>query len=178
MIALNTFTITETNLSDNMEEKWKVLHEELLRETRHTLRGSPITLEHAESGYKIALGYWQKVKALVRENGFGTEVREIVFFSSVKPFFTSQLEYFLLIYQCRLYCAPSKPDTSAFYQHELDKIQRFRDVHSSFLSFYRSRKKDPLLAQQYFLRRSFDPIVVSSRGLMTPIPTISATGTG
>lgn len=140
-----------------MEEKWNALHNEMYRDTTELLRGAPATLEQSETGYKIALGYWEEVKNLVRQNGFHTEDQEIGFFSSVKPKFTGQLEYFLLLYQHRLFCPPGKSDTTPFFIHEIEKIERFRDLHNSFINFYRNRKKDPVIAQQYFLRRTFNP---------------------
>jgi RteC protein len=140
-----------------MEQKWKTLYDELQRECNHTLHGRPITIEDTEKGYKIAFGYWEKAKALVCQYGFHNENQEIGFFSSVKPLFTGHLEYFMLLYQHRLFCPPEKIDAGAFRHHELDKIQRFREVHASFIRFYRSRNKDVILAQGYFLRRTFNP---------------------
>jgi hypothetical protein len=140
-----------------MEEKWKALYEELNLETAPILRTLPFTVEDAEACYKIGLNYWKKARDVLRHNGFGTEAQEIAFFSTVKPRFTGQLEYFMLLYQYRLFCPPDKPDIVAFREHEIDKIRRFRDIHANFLRFYRSRQKDPPLAQQYFLRRTFNP---------------------
>jgi hypothetical protein len=140
-----------------MEEKWKTLYDGLQLESIQLLRDGPLTLEGTETGYKIALGYWEKVKLLVRQYGFRDEEQEMDFFSIAKPRFTGQSEYFLLLYQHRLFCPPGKSDTTSFHEHEIDKIRRFRDVHASFIRFYRSRKKDPILARQYFLRRTFNP---------------------
>src|SRR5580692_10871957 len=111
-----------------MEGKWKVLYDDLHREITQTLRGAAMTVEDTETGYKIALDYWEKVKALVRQNGFRDEEAEVAFFSAVKPKFTAALEYFMLLYQHRLFCPPGKPDAGSFHDHELEKIRRFRDV--------------------------------------------------
>jgi hypothetical protein len=140
-----------------MEEKWKVLYDDLHREITQTLRGTPLTVEDTETGYKIALGYWEKAKALVRQDGFRDEEQEVAFFSTIKPQFTGTLEYFMLLYQHRLFCPPGKPDAGSFRHHELGKIRRFCDVHANFIRFYRSRSKDTVLAEQYFLRRMFNP---------------------
>jgi hypothetical protein len=140
-----------------MEEKWKTLYNELQRELTQTLRDVPLTADDMETGYRIALDRWEKVKALVRQDGFRDEEREMGFFSTVKPRFTGQLEYFQLLYQHRLFCPPGKSNTGAFLEHEIGKIRRFRDLHANFLCFYRTRKKDPVLLQRYFLRRTFDP---------------------
>lgn len=139
-----------------MEEKWKALFDELNRETAPILRSLPFTGEDAETCYKIALGYWEKVKAVIRANGFGSEEQEIAFFSAVKPRFAAQLEYFILLYQYRLF-SPHRGDAESFRQHEIDKIEHFRMIHASFLAFYRSRRKDPILSREYFLRRTFNP---------------------
>jgi hypothetical protein len=157
MSALNTFAIAEPNLPDIMEEKLKALYRELRRDSTQSPRGTTITLEDTETGYKVALDYWQKVKALLRETGFRSEEQEMQFFSGVKPHFTGQLEYFMLLYQHRLFCPPGRSDTGAFRLHEIDKIQRFRDLHAKFIHFYHNRANDPVLASQYFLRRTFNP---------------------
>jgi len=54
-----------------------------------------------------------------------------------------------------LFSPSSKADASAFREHELGKIQRFRQVHSGFLSFCKNMKQEPCQAEQYFLRRNF-----------------------
>jgi hypothetical protein len=139
-----------------MEEKWQRLYDELRLAISQTLRENPLTVDHAETGYRIAMEFWVKLRGLVHQSGFRDEQEEIAFFSAVKPKFTGLCEFFQLLYQYRLFCPPHNTKTNAFHEHELDKITRFREFHASFLSFYRNRKKDPILLQQYFLRRTFN----------------------
>jgi hypothetical protein len=140
---------------ETMEEKWKALAETLHRSTSQQLRDFSPDIEHAEARHKIALQHWERVKGLVRTSGFTDELEETFFFSAIKPQFTGQLEYFMLLYQYRLFCPVGIP-ADDLQQHEIEKIERFRSVHASFLAFYRSRRKDPILSQEYFLRRTFN----------------------
>jgi len=108
-------------------------------------------LERIECCFRTASVYWTNMLEELSQYRFATEEEEIDFFRNIKPLFTSQIEFYTLIYQGMLF----KPKEDlvkmvAFWASESTRLSRFSENKEAFISYYKSG--DTCLDRQYFLR--------------------------
>ena len=85
--------------------------------------------------------------------GFPGDPEEIDFFKRIKPSFTGQLEYYMLVYQYQLFCPWGDTDVAGYRQKEQKKIERFRETHAPFLNYCASGQTDKDAV--FFLRKYY-----------------------
>lgn len=73
---------------------YQQMQEELVRCTT----GEAFCIKEAEQCFQLANHYWNKVKEKLNTCRFETDESEIEFFKMVKPKFTSEIEYYSLLY--------------------------------------------------------------------------------
>lgn len=109
-----------------------------------------------EQSYTVADAYWQRIKHLIRDSGFPDGAAEIEFFKHIKPKFTAQLEYFLLLYRYQGYVESDGDTLKEFRLTEIDRIQRFREKHAIFIDYYLQGRTE--WDDVYFLRKKFNKV--------------------
>jgi hypothetical protein len=102
-----------------------------------------------ESCYEIAERYWSSVKVKLVSFKFLTKEDEIFFFKKIKPAFTSDIEYFKLMYNLEV-LAPPDQYLDKFLSLEKKRLSRFILRNAEFYSYYKSDRSD--LDEIYFLR--------------------------
>lgn len=103
-----------------------------------------------ENCFLIAGNYWSELKATVAEYKFQTEEDEIEFFKKVKPLFTSELEYYSLLYHAILFCPYDQEGERKFWERECKRLEEFKEQYKEFLEYYNSGRTD--LDTDYYLR--------------------------
>jgi hypothetical protein len=101
--------------------------------------------------FKVCMDYWNRLKEQLRSYTFASEEEEIWFFKSLKPKFTSLIEYYTFVYHGLLFMpALAEDDMQAFWNKEKDKIKQFYSKNAAFCQYYKSGNTS--LDQLYFLR--------------------------
>jgi hypothetical protein len=96
-------------------------------------------VEEIECCFQICVKYWGQVKERIIHYEFNNCKEEIEFFKMVKPLFTSKIEYYNLLYHAELF----EPDFGTegykkFWQREGHRLEKFREEHTAFYSYYKS----------------------------------------
>jgi hypothetical protein len=76
-------------------------------------KDQPSAIAVIECCFEVANHYWPKIKALLAGYIFQSEAEEIYFFKTIKPLFTSAIEYYGLLAHAQLF-KDSSPDGESF----------------------------------------------------------------
>ena len=113
-------------------------------------------LEQVECCFRKAASFWMQVREELKHYNFKGEEEEIDFFKNVKPLFTSQIEFYTLIYQGILFRPEEDPvKIESFWESEAARLHRFQENKGEFVQYYKSG--DTSLDKQYFLRNNNTP---------------------
>ncbi len=82
-----------------MNEQVKLLYQKLLIDIEKCRRNSVSEIEQIECSFKISINYWEDIKKQLVGYVFENKHEEINFYKSIKPKFTSYIEYFTMVYQ-------------------------------------------------------------------------------
>jgi hypothetical protein len=115
------------------EKMYKMLRAELDERLAEGLCKNSI-----EECFLIAGNYWSELRATIAEYKFKTEEEEILFFKTVKPLFTSELEYYSLLYHTLLFCPFDPERQKQFWEREGKRLQDFKEQHEDFISYHKS----------------------------------------
>src|ERR1700738_2639938 len=137
---------------NQMQKKYLPLYKELLDDLRGILRLEIQEVERIQLCFNSSMRYWNKIKEFVKMHSFENEMEEIQFFKHIKPRFTGLIEYYIQIYRAHLFI-PSKAneERQIFWEHELQKIDRFYATHNAFYEYYKSGATSQ--DHRWFLRR-------------------------
>ena len=102
-----------------------------------------------ESCYEISNRYWEALKLKLIDFNFLSKEEEIYFFKNIKPRFTSEIEYFKLIYHFEV-LNPPLGIFDKFMNLEKKRLDRFINQNAEFYLYYKSNctEQDEI----YFLR--------------------------
>lgn len=108
-----------------------------------------------ECCFMIADKYWRELSEKLRKYEFDVEAREIEFFKKWKPKFTSEIEYYNLVYHTLLF-QPTEVDSAIhFWAREYKRLEKFKTDQKEFLECYQNDQCE--LISYYFLRKYYDP---------------------
>ena len=127
----------------------------LMQDLEHCRKKQLGKIEEIECCFQICSKYWSRIKVEVAAYKFKNDEDEIDFFKNWKPKFTSEIEYYNLIYHAELF----KPDMDIvelkkFWLKESQRLKKFINEHEEFYSYYKNEDayKDAL----YFVRANSD----------------------
>jgi hypothetical protein len=103
--------------------------------------------------------YWTKVKNQVSQYTFPAPEEEIHFFKHLKPAFTSEVEYYNLLYHVEIFKPVSAEDLRAFWLREQHRLADFIRDHDAFYKYYKDG--DTHKDEQYFIRANSQPLRLS-----------------
>jgi hypothetical protein len=135
-----------------MELKWEHLHSEMLMALNRCKAMEGTEAGGAACCYNASLAYWQKVRLEFLTRVMYVDTEEIEFFRNVKPLFTAQVEFYMLVNQALLFLPESKTELPAFWQQEAKRMERFTEKHHEFVGYYKSGAADR--DSHLFLRRN------------------------
>jgi hypothetical protein len=108
--------------------------------------------KEVECCFQIAVKYFRKLAEKLREYEFECEENEIEFFKKWKPKFTSEMEYFNLVYHALLF-QPIEPDSMiTFWEREYKRLEKFKAEQKKFLDCYCKGNRE---TEFYFLRKNY-----------------------
>lgn len=126
-------------------------YHEMLSEVYQSRRQDLTSSGRTAYCYKIAVEYWTRIKDKVKKDKFANEEEEIWFFKTMKPKFTSLIEYYTMVYHAELFMPVTEEENaSAFWKKEKDKANNFYRLHAAFCEYYKSG--DTHFDRNYFLR--------------------------
>jgi hypothetical protein len=96
------------------------------------------------------MDHWQKILRHVNAHAFANEAEEIQFFKTVKPKYTSLIEYYTMVYHAELFRPTCEDELQAFWRKENARAARFHCEHASFCAYYKSGCTS--MDQIYFMR--------------------------
>jgi len=115
----------------------------LLAELRCHHRGSRPLQQKIEACFGSCYHHWSAVSVRATHHVFTDMHEEITFFKTIKPLFTSLIEYYQLIYHAILF----QPDLSTghvkeFWEREAHRLPAFIDAHPHFVTYYTSGRTE------------------------------------
>ncbi len=138
-----------------MTELSNRLHNSLTLQLEQQRAKSTNWEKEIENCFTIAMKVWKILQQKLEGFVFATDDEEIYFFKYIKPLFTSEVEYYNLLYHTRLFLPQNDPvQAQAFWERESRRFQRFKEEHQEFYRYYQSgfTNKDV----DYFIRANSD----------------------
>jgi hypothetical protein len=109
--------------------------------------------KNTECCFGVANRYWNSVKERLKMHTFRNEENEIEFFKILKPKFTSEIEYYSLIYHCLLFQPPDLIQAIEFLGRESKRLEKFEEDNHTFIECYINDCCG--LNRYYFLRKYY-----------------------
>jgi len=125
---------------------------QLLQEEVKACKGKSYDRElEIEYCYEICSRHWMEVQKILVSYEFASEDEEIDFFRNVKPLFTSEIEYYSLLYHAQLF-QPTfvSKELVQFWDRESQRLDRFIETNPGFYHYMQGG--DQSLDSIYFLR--------------------------
>ena len=109
-----------------------------------------------ECCFHIAESYWTKLRQQVCQYEFTTVADEVKFFKMSKPKFTSEVDYYSLLYHAELFRSEvhDTVELLKFWTREKQRLKRFRLENEEFFDYYKGGCTD--MDEIYFIRRNSD----------------------
>src|SRR5882757_6212741 len=97
-----------------MQPEWEKLFSELQAALQDCRLESPDPLKIIECCFIKSDQYWSRIKTEVAGHRFSSAAEEIYFFKHLKPSFTSQVEYYNLLYHVEIFKPVSTDELRSF----------------------------------------------------------------
>lgn len=91
-----------------------------------------------ESCFWIASKHWELLKKNIDNEFFEDEKREIDFFRTIKPKFTSQIQYYTMLAEVLLFVPDGHEEQFTYWKEELKRYWRFCEKNKVFVEYYES----------------------------------------
>lgn len=138
-----------------MQPDWERLHNQLQAALVNCLQQSADSLKTIECCFIQSEQHWTLLKNQISQYQFPSPADEIYFFKHLKPAFTSQVEYYNLLYHVEIFKPVSPEDLRAFWLRERQRLDDFIREHEAFYRYYKSG--DTRHDEQYFIRAGSPP---------------------
>jgi hypothetical protein len=150
-----------------MEEYSISLFDVMQAELSEILEGPGDFIQRLQQCYETAQRYWISLQIKMVAQGFGSAEEEIRFFKEVKPLFTSEIEYYNLVYRLEFFKPVGRSELAAHIQKEQSRLQSFIDSNRQFYQYYKSGQTH--LDKNYFLRSAkVDQTLFSHKSSLDP----------
>lgn len=131
---------------------WHAHYQEMLQELDHCRRLDFPSTSRIAYCFKTCMDHWHRILKHVNGHAFANEAEEIQFFKTVKPKYTSLIEYYIMVYHAELFRPACEDELQAFWRKENARVARFHREHASFCTYYKSGCTS--MDQVYFTRCS------------------------
>jgi len=138
-----------------MQPEWERLLSALQADLNNCLQQTTDPLKIIECCFIKSEQYWTLVKNQVSQYRFPSTASEIHFFKQLKPAFTSQVEYYNLLYHVEIFKPVSVEDQRAFWLRERQRLNDFIEEHNDFYKYYKNG--DTSRDEHYFTRAGSRP---------------------
>jgi hypothetical protein len=140
-----------------MKQYCTIVYRHMQMELQQSASCYPCMLQKTEHGFAIVYRHWHQVKQKLIGYHFTNEGQEIEFFKNLKPLFTSEIEYYALLYHSLLFEPSDGQPAIDFWKREHERLQKFENENRHFLSCYVDAHC-PMLPF-YFLRKCCLPLI-------------------
>jgi hypothetical protein len=137
-----------------MKKRAEYLYSHLLQDMDHCKRKGFDTKREAECCFHIADKYWAILKHEVVHYDFSNEQDEIDFFRVIKPKFTSEIEYYNLVFHMSLPLPDDPVSHEYLWRIEAQRLKKFIQSNQEFYDYYKSGRNDR--DHEYFIRVNSD----------------------
>lgn len=139
-----------------MNSLYKAFYDEMINALDVCKNKAGNYLEQVECCYQVCSKSWGKIKAIAIHYTFKSLTEEIEFYKLLKPSFTSEIEYYGLVYHAELFKPAGAENLLEFFIREERRLKKFIDENKSFYSYYKSGRTDK--DEEYFTRADEDLI--------------------
>lgn len=112
------------------------------------------TREWIECSFVAAEKYWMKLRLFVMSRGFESRCEEIRFFKVLKPQFTGNIEFFLLLYKAEIFAPEDQDSAITYWQREIKLAEEYIAGHEKFYWYIKSSRTDKDI--EYFTTANAD----------------------
>jgi hypothetical protein len=119
-----------------MKPEYEPLYQDMLQDIERCLQLELPEKERIENCFWIAINYWEKLKDAVKCKGFKGEKDEIDFFRNVKPHFTSEIDYYVLLSEGLLFVPKLRESAIEYWADESRRFKRICDNNNEIVSYY------------------------------------------
>ena len=139
-----------------MNQPAEQLFWEMRKDIEHCRKKDLGPLCELECCFQMAERYWAKLRQEVSSHEFSTVADEVEFFKTIKPKFTSEVDYYSLLYHAELFRRDVQDtvELTKFWTREKHRLKRFRLENEEFFDYYKAGRTD--MDEEYFVRRNSD----------------------
>jgi hypothetical protein len=149
-----------------METKWDALYKDL-QASLQACQQQAVQQRVVECCFLASEKSSLQLKDLITTHLFGSVEEEIFFFRKIKPAFTSEVEYYSLLYHAELFKPTGNPaEVREFWLREKKRMEKFIEKYKDFYLYYTQGDTDK--DGQYFLRSAGDPDASGEGNLPDP----------
>ncbi len=98
----------------------------------------PNKTDLVESCFWIASKYWETLKKSIDKSFYSDQASEIKFFRTIKPKFTSQVQYYSMLAEAQLFVPEEVGLQVIYWRDELKRYRRFCERFNEFVDYYES----------------------------------------
>jgi hypothetical protein len=136
-----------------MENDCERLYCHLQMDLADVQRSNQPCAKKIEAGFKIAVKKWMELSEILRLYHFNSQEEEIHFFKTLKPKFTSEIEYYTLVYHAILFKPAERSSLLHFWGREYGRLRRFKTENKTFIKCYLNNKSSQ--TPYFFLRKYY-----------------------
>lgn len=133
-----------------MKSQCQQMYDQLLTEIGMRRQQASSESKWIEECFHLSFTTCNRLQEMIRNYHFTDLQEEIWFFKTMKPRFSGQMEYFVLVYMSTVFAPEDAVERVNYWRQELKRNQAFLSKHEDFYQYYRlgHTEFDP----QYFVR--------------------------
>ena len=146
----------ESKIENSFLQKSRHLYETMLVDMDYCRKKELGMQKEIECCFMIAEKYWSLLQEEVAKHEFKTAADEIIFFKTIKPLFTSEMEYYTLRYHAQLF-KESMHDADMlkkFWLRESLRLERFYLENQEVYEYFKSGCTE--MVEKFFTRANND----------------------
>jgi hypothetical protein len=134
-----------------MKASFHELYEKLLTGIADIEKDHPDLKEQIEMCFHLCERIRRQVDEMLQSTRFESEEEEIFFLKTVKPPFTTLVEFYSILYRAELFIPDLPSEQHEFWNYEMQRARLFLDRHDEFFRYLKSG--DTSHDRRYFLRK-------------------------
>jgi hypothetical protein len=131
------------------------LHRLLKNDLANCNCSRPSCIQKIECSFRAAVNRWTELSTKLKSHQFSSEEKEIEFFKSLKPKFTSEIEYCTLVYHSLLFQPDEAHSAIDFWRREYQRLERFKTANPLFIQCCEVDQHQ--MKPFFFLRKYYHP---------------------
>ncbi len=125
-----------------MKDVCRLYHRIMTNKLKACKTANACTLVKLENCYQVCFYTWVTISEIASKHTFDSLDTEIEFFKVLKPSFTSEIEYYSLLYNSALFKPDFSNDIISFWKRESSRLERFISKNKAFYDYYKNCETD------------------------------------